>query len=259
MYALTVWSVPPRGSRGTSTAMPLWPTRLRISLAASTASACVGTASSSQRSALVPTHRVFDASEEIGILGVLRRRSLDVAQLLVQPALLLRERPGHNDVEIHELVAAARAPQMRHTLPADADHLAVLRRRGDAHLHLAALDRGHADLVAEYGLRRRDAQHVDEVVIVALERLVVLDADEHIEIAGGATAHAGLAVAGDAKLLAVVDARRDGQRDLAILALAPFAAAARADLVDSLAGAAAPRTGGDVDKPAEDRLLHLPD
>src|SRR5207249_1054356 len=46
---------------------------------------------------------------------------------------------------------------------------------------------------------------------------------------------------------------------LAILALAPFAAAARADLVDSLAGAAAPRTGGDVDKPAEDRLLHLPD
>src|SRR2546425_4049102 len=86
-----------------------------------------------------------------------------------------------------------------------------------------------------------------------------LEADEHIEVARRSATHPGLALAGDAKLLTVVDAGRDRERDLAVLALPAFAPAARADLVDRLAGAPAARARRHVDEPTENRLLHLAD
>src|SRR2546423_14220737 len=100
--------------------MPLCPNRLRISLTASTASAWAGTAISSQRvrapAVLAATHRVFDAAEEVLRVAVLRRRTFEIAELPVQPSLILGERARDDDVQIHELVAPARASEVRHTL-----------------------------------------------------------------------------------------------------------------------------------------------
>src|SRR5260221_14653123 len=102
---------------------------------------------------------------------------------------------------------------------------------------------------------------MDEVVALALEAWVVLEADEDVEVARRAAAHPGLALARDAELLAVVDAGRDVQGEVPLLALAALAAAARAHLVDRLARAAAARARRPFPEPAEPRLLaltHLP-
>src|SRR6185295_6564101 len=75
--------------------------------------------------------------------------------------------------------------------------------------------------------------------------------------AGGSAAQAGLALAGDAQLLPVVDARGDVERKLVIAALATLAAASRAQRVDGLARAAAARAGRHVHEATEHRLLDL--
>src|SRR5438128_143848 len=96
-----------------------------------------------------------------------------------------------------------------------------------------------------------------EVVAFAAEERVLLQAHEHVEVAGRTAAHPRLALTRDPQLLPVVDAGRERQRDLAVPALPTLAAAARAELVDCLAGAAAARAGRDVHEPAEHRLLDL--
>ena len=97
-------AAPPTGATGTSTAMPLCPYRLRISLTASTASACAGTAISNQRTrvlvVLAAAHRVFDASEEVLRIAVLRGRAFHVPQLTIQTALVLRKGARNDDVEV---------------------------------------------------------------------------------------------------------------------------------------------------------------
>src|SRR5437773_54894 len=165
---------------GSSTAIPLWPKRLRISLTASTASTCAGTATSSQRifAELAPTHRVFDAAEEVLRVAVLRRRIFDLAKLRVEASLILGQRSGHHDVEIHELVSAAVGAQVWHALSADADHLAVLRARRHANAGLGPIDRGNADFVSERRLRRRDTKQMHEIVAFAPEDRVLLEANE---------------------------------------------------------------------------------
>src|SRR2546421_7942365 len=116
--------------------MPLCPNRLRISLTASTASAWAGTAISSQRTralaVLAAAHRVFDATEEVLRVAVLRGRAFQVAELSVEAALILRQRARDDDIQIDELIAAARASKMRDALAAHADHLTVLCARGNA-------------------------------------------------------------------------------------------------------------------------------
>ena len=52
--------------------------------------------------------------------------------------------------------------------------------------------------------------------------------DQHVEIARGTTAEAGLALTGDAQLLPVVDAGRDVERKLVVPALAALTTAAGA-------------------------------
>jgi len=98
---------------------------------------------------------------------------------------------------------------------------------------------------------------VHEVITVALESRVVLQSDEHVEVTGRPATHPGLALARDAQLLAIVDSRRDGERDVPVLALAALAATPRAYLVDGLAGAAAARAGRHVHEATEHRLLDL--
>src|SRR6266850_3592760 len=203
---------------------------------------------------------VLDPVEHVArVVARLIGRALEVAQLLVEVALVLRERARHGDVEVHELVAAAAGAQVRHTLSAQPDHLTVLRPGRHADGRLDAVDRRHRELLAQRGLGRRDAQDVDQVVAFAPEQVVVLDADEDIEVARWSAAQARLTLTRDAQLLAVVDARRERELELFVAALAALAAALGADLVDRLARAAAARAGRDVHEAAEDRLLHLPD
>src|SRR5690349_18541555 len=117
--------------------MPWWPTRVRISETASTASACAGTCSSSQRRVVkavsatadrlfAAANRVLDPVEHAAVV-VLRGRALEFAQTLVQRLLILAQRSRHGDVEEHELVAAPAGAVTRHALPTNADHLPVLR------------------------------------------------------------------------------------------------------------------------------------
>src|SRR6266480_2301081 len=118
--------------------MPLCPNRLRISLTASTASACAGTAISSHRTrglaVLAAAHRVFDATEEVLRVPVLRGRAFQIAQLSVEAALIFRQRARNDDVQIHELIAAARAAKVRDALAAHTDHLTMLCSRRNAQL-----------------------------------------------------------------------------------------------------------------------------
>src|SRR5205814_4316579 len=157
----------------------------------------------------------------------------------------------------HELVATPAGSKTRDALAFEPHGLSVLRARGDAHSRALAFDRGHVELVTERGLGRRDAKHVDQIVLLPPEARVVLEPNEHIQIAGRAAARARLSLARDALLLAVIDACRNGQHDVALLALATLTTAPGAELVHGLPGAAAPRAGGDVHEPAEHRLLDL--
>src|SRR5205823_2610298 len=170
---------------------------------------------------------------EVLTVAILRGRPFHIAKLPVQAALFFRQRAGDHDVEIHELIATAGPSKVRHALAADADHLAVLRAGRDAHLRLRALDRRHADLVAERGLRRRKAREVDEVVTLAAEEGVLLQANEHVEVAGRSAAHAGLApaVAGRAGR-----GRRARLRTVPVAALARLEARDRDDALAALDG-----------------------
>ena len=66
---------------------------------------------------------------------------------------------------------------------------------------------------------------VEQVVAVAHEARIVLDTDQHIEIAGRATALTGVAAAADADPLAVGDAGGDIDGDVLMLDAAPAAVA----------------------------------
>jgi len=113
---------------------------------------------------LAATHRVFDAAEEVLRVSILRGRTFEIPELTIETALFFRERARHHDVEIYELIAATRASEMGHALAAHADHLAVLRTGGNADFRFRALDRRNVDLVAERGLRWRQAREVHEIV-----------------------------------------------------------------------------------------------
>src|SRR5437762_8674762 len=70
-----------------------------------------------------------------------------------------------------------------------------------------------------FSSRRRHTRYIgdwsSDVCSSDLE-LVLLQPDEDVQVPGGSTAHARLALAGDAELLSIVDARRDGEADLTV-------------------------------------------
>ena len=76
---------------------------------------------------------------------------------------------------------------------------------------------GTSMLAAERRRRHRDRHAAEDVGAVALEELVRLDRQEDVEVAGRAAAQAGLALAGQADAGAVLDARRDVDRQRALL------------------------------------------
>ena len=132
---------------------------------------------------------------------------------LEQLALFAREILGrlHLDLDVH--IAGDLRAQHRHALALEAELLAALAALGHLHARLLAVDGGNFDLPAQRRRGHRDRHAAEDVGAVALEELVRLDRQEDVEIAGRSAAQAGLALAGQPYLGAVLDARRnvDGQ------------------------------------------------
>ena len=161
-----------------------------------------------------------------------RREALE---LLEQLPLLLAEATRHGDVHEHALVAAAEALQHRHAAPAEHAHLAGLRARRELDLD-RALERLDAHLRADRGLDDVQVDGREDVVALAHESRIRLDVHADVDVARAAAERAGMALAADPDLLAVVDARRDRDVEPALgdLPAAAFALGARRRRRDGL-------------------------
>ena len=132
----------------------------------------------------------------------------DVGELLEQVALLAVQPPRDDDVDDDAQIARAAAPQRRQPAPGHHDRLARLRAGGHVQRDVA-VERRHLDRRAQRRQRRGDVDHGHEVLAVADEALVLLDAHDDVQVAGRPAALARVAAAGDPQPLAVVDPGRD--------------------------------------------------
>ena len=131
-----------------------------------------------------------------------------LAQLLERLALGLRQLRRHLDAQPREQVArpspfsfGAPRPLTRSSLPSSVPAGTFNETRPSGRRDL--------DLGAERGLGERDRHLEHEVVAAALVELRRLDARDDVEVAGRRAAAAGLALALQLDLRAVLDARRD--------------------------------------------------
>src|SRR5581483_3668031 len=176
------------------------------------------------------------------------RRLLELPQ---QPPLLVRQPPGHRDVDEQLQVPAAATLEDRHALAAEDADLAGLRPGLERELDLA-LQRRHRHRRAERGLRDRQVDGRKEIVALAREPWVGPDAHEHVQVAGTAAQSPGVTLAAEPDPLAVVDARRDLNRELPLLQHPAGAVAGRARMLDDAADTCAARAGLRPDELAED-------
>src|SRR5262245_14461868 len=177
-------------------------------------------------------------------------------ELLEQPAPLVGEAARHGDVDEHALVAAAEALQHRHALAAQHAHVAWLRAGLERQLD-GAVERLDADGRAERRLDDREVDLREDVVALAHEALVGTHAHEHVRVAGAAAERAGVALAGEADALAVVDAGRDVDVELARLECAARAVARLARVLDHLSAPTALRARRRADELAEEAARDL--
>src|SRR5438105_3842193 len=168
-----------------------------------------------------------------------------LVQFLEQLSLVLRQahRRFHGDVAVQ--VAGVARSHALDALAAQAELLAGLRAFGDVDRRIAG-QRRHFDLAAERRARDGHRHHAMQVVAVAREDRVLLQADLDVQVAGRPAVGARLAVARAADAHAVVDARGDLHLERLLFLHAALAVAGGAGLGDDLARAAAMRA----------RLLH---
>src|ERR1019366_8398382 len=183
---------------------------------------------------------VFDFVEEALFAGVVVDRQ-SVAQLFEELALLAGEARGHLDADVNVEIAACAAVEDGDALVAQLELRGVLGAFGDFELVRLA-ERRHFNLAAEGCLGDIQRDGAVQVVFVAFEEWVLLDLEEHVEIAGRAAVGSGLAFAGQAQAVAVGHAGRDVDLELALhLAVAvavTFGARVADDLAASITGAA---------------------
>src|SRR5260221_4718581 len=174
---------------------------------------------------------------------VLRRcLPLQLGEAGQQRALLVGHCRRDAYADVHVVVAASAALQELHAFAAQAEDLAGLGAGGDLQ-RLGAVDRVGGQLRAEGGLRHRDGVLAVDVVVAALELLMLADGDEDVEVPGRSAVDAPLPFAAHAEARAVVDAGRDLHGDLLLLAYAARSVAVRAGVLDHPSGAAALRAG----------------
>ena len=135
-----------------------------------------------------------------------------LVDLLNRHAVGLVELLGQNDLDFGQEIAGRSV--LRHdAVPFHAKFRAAGSSRRDAQRN-GLLRRRHIDLGAGHRLAQRDGDAHVQMVSAAVEVRVRLHADCQQDVAGRATARGGLAMAADADLLAVLDARWNfhGQR-----------------------------------------------
>src|SRR5260221_9515678 len=103
-----------------------------------------------------------------------------------QRALLVGHCRRDAYADVHVVVAASAALQELHAFAAQAEDLAGLGAGGDLQ-RLGAVDRVGGQLRAEGGLRHRDGVLAVDVVVAALELLVLPHVVEDVKIAGRPT------------------------------------------------------------------------
>ena len=137
-------------------------------------------------------------------------------------------------------------------LAAQTKHLPTLRLGRDLDAR-GAVECRDLDLAAERCGGEGHGHLAVQVVVVALEDGVVLDVDDHIQVAGRTAVHAMFAFAREADAVALVDTGRNLDRQRLVRLDAPCAVAGAAGVLDLLAVAVAHRAGL-LD--AEEALLH---
>src|SRR5579875_1047136 len=184
-----------------------------------------------------------DLGEEALGFGLGLARVAGGFEFLEQFLLPLREMDGCLDPHLDIHIPACVRAQRRHALALEAELMPVLGAGRDRHPCPAAVDGRHLERAAERrGRHRHRDMHVD-VGAVAVEQPVRLDGQEDVEIAGSAAAHAGFALAREPDARAVLDARRNRNRQRALTLDAALAAALPARILDDAAGAVAGGTG----------------
>jgi len=128
------------------------------------------------------------------------------------------------------------------TLAANPEHLAGLRFIRNLQIYFTVQCR-HGDGTTERGSNKGDRHGARQVGTVAFKNRMVRHADIDIKIARRATILTGLALAGQADAITIVDTRRylDGERFAALDAAAATTLAT--GLLNFLAGAATTRAG----------------
>ncbi len=122
-------------------------------------------------------------------------------------ALLSAEFRGNNHIDRDELIPSPPLVQADYALVAQPEYGASLSSFGNLQLFLA-FEGGHGDVGAENGLSNSNRYLAVNVVPLALEKRVLLNEDDHIEIAQPVRlVHAGLTFSLNAQPRAVVHAR----------------------------------------------------
>src|SRR5690606_32208644 len=122
--------------------------------------------------------------------------------------LLAVELRRHDDLELHDVVAAAAAVQAGQPQAAQREALAVLGPGRDLQLALA-VERRHLDLPAEHRARGRDLHLREQVLTVALEALVPDHLHLDVEVPGRRARITRVTGAPDSDALPGLDPRRD--------------------------------------------------
>ena len=157
---------------------------------------------------------------------------------------------------MHVEVPAASPLERRHALAAQNLHVSRLGAGRDLDLDLARRP-GNGERRAERRLRHRQVDHRVQVVAVALDAGLRVDADLDEEVARRASELACMALAPNADALPVGDARGDVEVDRALVQRATDAVAGVAGRLDDAAEPLAARAGARADELAEDALGDL--
>src|SRR6056297_3093610 len=202
------------------------------------------------RSALHAVPEILDRFEEALALGIIVfRLRLELAQQFLLPR---GEVDRCLDSEFDEHVAASAATQGRHALVAQSHLTARLAARRDFHAGASTVDSGHFDVTTKSCGRHRDRNSAEEVDFIPLEKFVLLDLDEDVEIAWRSAAHPGFTLAGKADAGAGFDTGGNVHVEGPILFDPALAAAASTGVLDDLPKA---RAGGAGTLDSEETLL----
>mmetsp|Transcript_24806 Transcript_24806/g.72704 ORF Transcript_24806/g.72704 Transcript_24806/m.72704 type:complete len:461 (+) Transcript_24806:257-1639(+) len=176
-----------------------------------------------------------------------------------QLALLGRELLRDFHLHLHKLGAAhVEAVELRRALVGDAHRGARLRAGRQVELHVA-VDGRHRDLGTEDGVDVAELDVRVDVHAVPPEARVGRHLEEDVQVARRPALGPRVTLAAHAQPVAVVDARRDRDRDLLALLLHTLAVARAAVLLDHVARAAARGAPRLLLHPPQDRLHRLCD